>query len=64
VLTFPRWMYHAEHEARIFPHQAELDASGAGWVCTPSDLIAPEVKPEPEPVKVKGKPGPKPKTRG
>ena len=61
MLTFPRWMYHPEHEARIFPHQEELDASGEGWVCTPSELTDPE--PSEAPVKVKGKPGPKPKVR-
>lgn len=43
---FSQWLYHQNHEARIFTSQAEVDAAiKEGWVDTPAKLKNGEKKP-------------------
>lgn len=42
---YPKWLYHATHEARVVPDEAAHKALGSGWHESPVDAKAAPVKP-------------------
>jgi len=54
--SYPCWMYHKEHGARLFDNPIEFDDAGAGWVDNPKRLgDEPETPPDVSALKARAK---------
>lgn len=45
-IRYPKWLYHAEHEARIVDGEEAHEALGPGWEESPADLKPRAPEPE------------------